>query len=245
MDFSTIDRYLREKLLIDKIPDISINGLQVGQMYKDIRTVSFAVDANIKTIKKAIKNGSDLLIVHHGIFWGKQFPLIGSNYEKIRLLVENKLSLYAIHLPLDMHKELGNNYTIAKILGIRELKDFGNYHGINIGCWGIYDGDLDAVRKLSSTVSIFINNDRKIEKVAIVSGKAGTEIMEEYISSGLDLFITGEIEHSIYNRILDADVNVIALGHYESEKFGLLELEKDLKNTFNINTFFIDCPTFF
>ncbi|HOJ50603.1 MAG TPA: Nif3-like dinuclear metal center hexameric protein [Spirochaetota bacterium] len=247
MKLKLIDEFLKNKLLIDKIPDISINGLQVGDYNSDIKKIAFSVDSNIKVIEKAVENKADLLIVHHGIFWGKVFPITGADFKKFELMIKNNLALYAIHLPLDLNREVGNNYTISKLLGLYNIEEFGNYHGINIGYLG-YTDDNNIIAKtlsLSSSPRPFINNDRRIKSVAVVSGKGGSDILEEFIKKDIDLFVTGEIEHSSYNRILDTAVNVIALGHYDSEKFGILELKKILEKEFGLETLFIECPTSF
>ncbi len=248
MKLKDLDKFLKDLLSIDEIGDISLNGIQIGDEDQEIKKIAVAVDANLKTIEKSIDNGADVLLVHHGIFWGKVFPFKGPEYNKLKSLVKNDISLYAIHLPLDNNLPLGNNYQLAEKLCLSNIKEFGKYHGINLGFSGEIDYSLeeliDKCNKLSSTVRVLINDKSKdIKKIAIASGKAGGDILNQSIFSDCDLLITGEFEHSLYNTLIDYKANAITLGHYESEKYGVLALAKYLKEKFSFDTCFIEEQT--
>lgn len=250
MILEQLDIYLRNLLNIDSISDISINGVQIGDLKQDIKKIALAVDTNIKTVQKACSEGADLLLVHHGIYWGKPFAIKGGDYNKISSLIKNDVALYAAHLPLDLHFPLGNNYQMVQKLGLSEVKPFGNYGGINLGFKGLFKAGLDQLKdacsSLSNTTRFIIGDENKYSRVAVVSGKAGFSVLEEAMKDkDVDLFITGELEHSLYNSILDQNMNVISLGHYESEKFGVQALGKHIFEELCIPSFFIDEPTGF
>jgi putative NIF3 family GTP cyclohydrolase 1 type 2 len=116
--------------------DVAINGLQVARSGPAISKAAFAVDASLESFRRAVAAGGELLFVHHGLFWGSQQPLRGTLYERVRFLVQNDLALYAVHLPLDAHPELGNNIGIARRLGLTAIEPFGVYHGMRIGFKG-------------------------------------------------------------------------------------------------------------
>src|SRR3984893_17340212 len=91
------------------------------------------VDASLATVKLAIDAKSDLLIVHHGLFWSPSHPWTGQRYELIRLLLENNLAVYSSHLPLDAHSKLGNNIRLCAALGLKKLKPFFFEKGRHLG----------------------------------------------------------------------------------------------------------------
>ncbi len=241
--------YLDDLLKISEIPDVSLNGVQVGDLNQEVKKIALAVDSNLKTIQKATQKKADLLLVHHGLFWGKPFAFIGSHYQKIKTLIQNKMGLYAVHLPLDLHKPLGNNYQIATQLGLEYIQPFGQYHGRTIGFLGHFKGSIKDLEtkclSLSDTCQFLIHQNLQKEElcVAVVSGKGGAGILEEFIDSCCDVLITGETEHALVNTLFDSQKNMITLGHYQSEKFGVMALGKHLTEEFDIETFFIEQPT--
>ena len=126
--------YLDDYLQTRTIPDYSgaHNGLQV-EGKEEIHRVAVAVDACLYSIERAIEAQADLLIVHHGLFWGKTVPLTGPYYQRIERLVRNRLAVYSSHLPLDVHPEVGNNAVLARRLGFTPIGTFLEYRGYPLG----------------------------------------------------------------------------------------------------------------
>lgn len=247
MKLKELDEYLKDLLQIKSIPDAALNGLQVGDAHQEIKTLALAVDTSLDTLLEASEKGADLLLAHHGLFWGKSFALTGPDYDKIKILTCNPMSLYAVHLPLDLHAPYGNNYQIAQKLGLKGLEPFGSYHGVFIGFGGEFEGSFEELQKrcsgLSSTFRPLEAGEKVCRRVAVVSGKGGADILGQFIQSSYDVLITGEMEHALYNLALDWRKNVMALGHYESEKYGVLALGAHLQEVFGLNAFFIHRPT--
>ncbi len=247
MKLKELNSYLNNLLEINSIKDYSLNGIQIGNENNEVKKIAVAVDSNLLTIQKAVALKVDLLLVHHGFFWDKPFAFTGPEYSKIENLIKNHIALYAIHLPLDINNPYGNNFQISTLLNLQNIEPFGNYQGTNIGYQGIINDNLDQLKnkceKMSKSVRYFIFNEKKYKKIGIVSGKGGFDTINDFINSDLDLLITGEIEHSIYNLILDWQVNVISLGHYESEKYGVMALAQHLTEKFNIEAHFIEQKT--
>ena len=115
------DRTLRTAEIKDY--DGAVNGLQVENR-GHVSRVAAAVDATAATVRLAIEECADLLLVHHGLFWGTSHPWTGKRYDLIRTLVENNLAIYSSHLPLDMHPKLGNNAQLAAALGFKKVEPF-------------------------------------------------------------------------------------------------------------------------
>src|SRR5206468_12426892 len=120
-----------------KVPDYegAANGLQVENP-GTVSRIAAAVDASFATVNLAIEAKADLLVVHHGLFWGPSQPWTGKRYELLRLLLENDLAVYSSHLPLDLHPRLGNNALLCGMLGLKRLRPFFVSHGQEIGFWG-------------------------------------------------------------------------------------------------------------
>src|SRR5438552_1289926 len=124
------DRLLRTGEIKDY--DGAANGLQV-ENNGSITRVGAAVDASLSSIRRAIALRTDLLIVHHGLFWTPSHPWTGTQYDLLRLLVESNLAVYSSHLPLDAHPRLGNNAQLCAALGFKKLKPFFRYKDQFIG----------------------------------------------------------------------------------------------------------------
>jgi len=229
--------------------DPSRNGLQVAGNGAEIGRVAFAVDASLETIERAAAAGAGLLFVHHGLFWRESLCVTGAHYRRIKALLDANLSLYACHLPLDAHAECGNNAGLAIRLGLGNLRRFGPWHGSLIG----YAGDFPAPVSLDEVIArlfpdgkkpahILPFGPREIRTVGIVSGGASDNV-HDAIAEGLDLYITGEIEHEAYHHALENGISVIACGHYQSETVGVRLVAERLGLETGVDTVFIDVPT--
>src|SRR5215468_7716798 len=124
------DRTLRTSEVGD-YPHVA-NGLQVENR-GSVSRIAATVDASLATVKLAIRAKADLLIVHHGLFWGPSHPWTGKRYELLQLLLEHDLAIYSSHLPLDAHPKLGNNAELCAALGLKKLRPFFFDHGQFLG----------------------------------------------------------------------------------------------------------------
>ena len=240
--------YLDSVLRIDEIKDESRNGLQV-EGSDELEKVCFAVDACLATFKEAAERNAQMLIVHHGLFW-KEVPLIVDNhYMRIKTLIEGGVGLYAAHLPLDMHEELGNNRQLIDMLGLEDTGPFGDYHGELIGRIGETQRPLtrdEVKRKLDSGLDtdcrVLPFGSDEIYRIGIVSGGGGN-LVTGAVEADCDAFITGEPEHLIYHPALESGINVFMGGHYATETVGLRALQRRIEEDFGVETEFIDMPT--
>jgi dinuclear metal center YbgI/SA1388 family protein len=229
--------------------DSSLNGIQVSSTKNQITKAAFAVDACMETFDRAIEWGADLLFVHHGLFWGREQRIVGSHYNRIKRLISADMALYAAHLPLDAHPELGNNAGMAAVLELQDREAFGYYHGTKIGVKGrlseartteqIIEGLFTDTTQIIAALP-FGNN--MIRSVGIISGGAPFEV-EQAIEQGLDLYITGDANHIVYHRCLEAGINVIFAGHYATEVFGPRLMMALAEKELGLKTQFIHVPT--
>jgi len=246
-----LDAYFRSILRIDDLGNVdpSLNGIQVDRDEARIAKAAFAVDACMTSFRLAAEWGADVLCVHHGLFWGRELRVSGTHRERLKFLIAEDLALYAIHLPLDMHPEIGNIAGIAAALGLTEVVPFSSYKGFDIGVRGVLPRPArvqDIEKKLfgpePKTNCVLPFGPEPVSSVGIVSGGAAYNVTDA-IDKGLDLYITGDSSHSVYHLCQEAGINVIFGGHYRTEVWGIrLLAEKTAKET-GIETRFFDVPT--
>ncbi len=243
-----LDTYLDEYLAIADWPDKSLNGLQVEGV-GEVRTVALATDAALATFCMAADAGADFLIVHHGLFWGSAVPVTGPHRERLAALFDAGISLYAAHLPLDGHAEVGNNAVLARLLGLTDRRPFGRYGERWIGVEGRPPGPCDraglAARieaLLGVRPDVLAFGGEIVQRVAIVSG-AAADLVPEAAAAGVDAFVTGETSHIAWHAARERDLNVFFAGHYATETLGVRALGDVLSERFGVETVFLDAPT--
>jgi dinuclear metal center YbgI/SA1388 family protein len=251
MNIETLNEWLHAYLKLDDFTelDASMNGMQVSRKQEEIQSLAVAVDASLETFERAAAAGADAVFVHHGLFWGKPLALSGSHYKRIACLFEHDMALFAAHLPLDAHPEVGNNAGIADALGIENREPFGIYHGCAIGMKGSFSEPVTISEMLKRlqledepNVSVLPFGPEKISTAGIVSGGAANQV-HDAIAEGLDAFVTGEALHQVYHYCMESGITVIAGGHYRTEVYGVRMVAKKLEEEFGLKTVFIDVPT--
>ena len=244
-----MDDFFRGCLDLDGFKDIdsSLNGLQVDNDGSELKKIAFAVDAGLEVFKRAA--GAGMLFVHHGLFWGTPLRVEGGHRERIKFLLDNNLALYAVHLPLDQHPQLGNNAALAELLGIENPEPFGLYHGRKIG----YKGNLakaltveEAVKRISfmnrPPLGVFPFGKSESLSCAVISGGAGYEALQA-LEEKVDLYVTGESSHSVYHHAQEGRMNIIAGGHYSTEVWGVRRMMEECAKQLGLDSEFIDVPT--
>lgn len=250
MKASELQKELYDILDISSFPgDASLNGVQIASSDKDVGKVAFAVDACLETIVKAAEAGADMLVVHHGLFWGRALAIAGSHYERVKACLDADMSLFACHLPLDAHPLYGNNAQMALALGMDGYDPFGEYKGKSIGFKGKLPVGMtlpDIAFRLGFTfeggLKLLPFGKTVVETVGIISGAAGDDVAQA-VEEGLDLFITGDVPHEVYHYVEENHINLIGGGHYRSEVFGVKALERLVKGRYGLETVFIDSET--
>lgn len=224
----------------------AVNGLQVENK-GEVTRIAAAVDASIATVKMATDAGADLLIVHHGLFWGSSHPWTGNRYRLLKLLLDNNLAVYSSHLPLDAHPKLGNNAGLCAALGFKKLEPFffdrGRYLGFKASAKMSRDalgGKLAAV--LGAQPTVLPGGAAQCRKIGVVTGGAGAELLVA-ASEGVDTFITGEGPHHTFGMAEDAGINVFYGGHYATETFGVKALAAHLARKYKVDWAFLDHPS--
>ena len=238
------DRVLRTREIKDY--DGAVNGLQVENRGQ-VSRIAAAVDATLATLRLAVEQGADLLVVHHGLFWGPSHPWTGKRYELMRQLLENNLAVYSSHLPLDVHPKLGNNARLAAALGLRKTEPFFVEKGQALGLQASVKMPRKKLeRKLEQVVGgpvrVIPGGPEICRRVGIVTGGAGSHL-KTAADEGVDTFVTGEGPHWTYGLAEELGINVLYGGHYATETFGVKALARYLSEKFKVPWVFIDRPT--
>ncbi len=248
MKLESILQYLDAYLRVSEHADYpnAVNGLQVGGP-DAVQRICAAVDASEAAISDAAGKEADLLIVHHGMFWDGLKPATDRRYRKLRCLIEARMGLYSVHLPLDSHSEVGNCALLMRRLGVDLEGRFGHYEDAEIGWWGEIDEDRDEFRDrvevaVEGPVRLVAGGPQTVRRVGVVTGGGGS-LLAEAADAGLDAFVTGEGSHHTFVDAHELGVNVYLAGHYATETFGVRALAGHLAARFGLEWEFLDHPS--
>lgn len=253
MNLFELNNYLNSFLCKENfLSDPSKNGIQIQNsdpLAKEIKTVAFAVDACEKSALIAAQNNADVLICHHGLFWGNCTPIVDSHYKRISAFIKNDLALIAYHLPLDANNPYGNNFGLAHKIGLKNTEQFGFWHNMKIGVRGEFDypKSIDEISLLigkhtHTEPQKFSLGKKQIKTVGISSG-GSSDLTQQAADEKLDLFISGEFAHEDYHLAQELGINVIAAGHYGTEIIGVSLIKEKIEKELALKTIFIDLPT--
>ena len=251
---SDVVAHLDELLRTEEIPDYgpALNGLQVANGGQVTR-VAAAVDLSRRTIRGAIDARADLLLVHHGMFWGGLQAVRGPLYDRLKLLLHHDVAVYSSHLPLDLHPELGNNVLLARELGLEPTGSFARYQTILVGVRGEASVKtsvlLERVRRFARAhggdvrVSIPVEG-RTTRRWALCTGAgASSETLQEAVALGVDTLIVGEGAHWTAVDAAERDLLILYAGHYATETLGVQALARRVAESFHVPWTFVEAPT--
>jgi len=249
-----VARHLDTVLRTSEVPDYpgAMNGVQVEHDGPVMRC-AVAVDASLQTIDAAVASNANLLVVHHGLFWGGSQPLRGRTFQRVRRLLAHDVAVYASHLPLDLHPTLGNNAIMARTLELTPSAGFAHFQSVAIGVMG--DADVEtstlaarcdalARREGGRLVALGVTPHRRTRRWALCTGAgASSDTLREASSAGVDTLIVGEGPHHTAVEASELGIAVLYVGHYATETFGVRALGEEIERTFGIPWSFVPAPT--
>jgi dinuclear metal center YbgI/SA1388 family protein len=226
--------------------DGAANGLQVENSGAVTR-IAAAVDGSLATVKMAAAARADLLVVHHGLFWGPATPWTGPRRALLQCLLNNDLAVYSCHLPLDAHPQLGNNAQLCAALGFTKLRPFFVEKGRAIGWQTRANVERPVLagmigRVLGRAPVVLPGGPARCRRIGVVTGAAGSQLRRA-ADEGVDTFITGEGPHWTFALAEESGLNVFYGGHYATETFGVKALAAELSKKFHVPWIFLDHPT--
>ena len=240
-DRQDIDSCLQTLLRPESFKDYGPNGLQV-EGAREVRRIASGVTASLAFIDAALASGADTLLVHHGLFWrGQDGRLTGWLAERVRRLMAAQLNLFAFHLPLDAHAELGNNAQLGQRLGLAADARFGEQDLGFIGKAALALDELaaKAQAQLGRAPVVLAGDGRALRRVAWCTGGA-QGYFEAAIAAGADAFLTGEISEPQAHLARETGVAFLACGHHATERYGAPAVAAHVAAQFGLEHAFID-----
>jgi dinuclear metal center YbgI/SA1388 family protein len=242
-----LHRFLTELLKPQDFSDYGPNGLQI-EGSETIDRIAFSVSATAHSALLAAENGAQALIVHHGLFWKFHGPktLTGPFARRVFPLVRNHINLFAYHLPLDAHPEVGNAASLARRLDMVDLKPFGDHEGCPTGVRGRFPEPLSAADlqgRLAEVLEhpVLLASPEEhilVRSAGIITGGANRD-WPLALKEGLDAYITGEMSEHDWHESREAGLHMFAGGHHATERFGIQVLMEKVRDAFEIDCFFI------
>jgi dinuclear metal center YbgI/SA1388 family protein len=235
--------YLDRLLDVSRIKDYCPNGLQV-EGRPEVRRIVSGVTASLAFVEAAADAGADALLVHHGWFWrGEDGRIVGARRRRIAALLDADASLFAYHLPLDLHPELGNNAQLGLRLGLVAEGRCGEQDLVSHATLAAPE-TLDAFRaRLEHAVGrhplVIGDRERVLKRVAWCTGGA-QGYFEAAIATGVDAYLTGEISEQHVHLARETGVAFVAAGHHATERYGVQALGRHLAETFGLDHRYID-----
>ncbi len=237
-----IEKHLASTLDINRFRDYCPNGLQV-EGRAEIRRVVSGVTANLALLEAAVALQADMVLVHHGYFWRGEDPrVVGPRQRRLKLLLENDINLFAYHLPLDAHPDLGNNARLAQVLGLEPDGRFGEQ---DLGWLGMSPvktvGELAerVGRALGRAPLVIGDADQPIARIGWCTG-AAQNAMDAAINAGATAYLSGEISEQTVHLAREAGVAYLACGHHATERYGVQAVGDHLAREFGLAHSFVD-----
>lgn len=243
MQLKELNHYIAQLLLPERFNDYCPNGLQV-EGKSEIKRIVTGVTASMALLQAAQAQSADAVLVHHGYFWRGESPVVtGIKKNRLQFLLAHDINLFAYHLPLDAHIELGNNVMLGKLLGFGSVAYLDDK---NMMPWvqleqnrslDVFADELSA--KLNRQVQYIGDPSKPISTVAWCTG-AAQSYMEQAIANGVDVFISGEISEQTVHLARESNTAYISAGHHATERYGIKALGEHLAEKFDLHHQFID-----
>ncbi|MFY7865202.1 Nif3-like dinuclear metal center hexameric protein [Roseateles sp.] len=238
-----IQSHLNQLLQVERFKDYGPNGLQV-EGRDQIKHVVCGVTASLALIEAAITAGADAILVHHGLFWrGQDGRVTGWMKQRLARLLQADVNLFAYHLPLDAHADLGNNAQLGRVLGWQADARFGEqdlgFIGSQASPLGLQVLGEQIAAKLGRTPVLLPGDGRLLKRVAWCTGGA-QGYFEAAIAAGADVFVTGEVSEPQAHLAAETGVAFVAAGHHATERYGVQALAQALVLDLGVTQQFIE-----
>lgn len=243
MQRAELQQYLDNLLEVGRFRDYCPNGLQV-EGRDTIHRVVCGVTASQALLDEAVARQADAVLVHHGYFWrGEDGRVTGMRRKRLATLLQRDINLFAYHLPLDAHSELGNNAQLARLMGWLPEGRFGEQE---IGWTGslaqpqsLEHVARHAAARLGREPLVLGDPGWTVKRIAWCTGGA-QGYFEQAIACGVDCFVSGEASEPTTHLARESGVAYLGIGHHASERYGVRALGAHLAERFGIEAVFVD-----
>ncbi len=243
MKIEVLNNYLNTLLQPERFSDYCPNGLQV-EGKPEINKIVTGVTASYALLEAALQANADAVLVHHGYFWrGESLAITGIKKRRIQFLLQHDINLFAYHLPLDAHGELGNNVMLAKQLGLKVTGWAGEKDMLALAelnqpqTLQAFAANIEA--KLKRKPQVIGDLNKPVKRIALCTGAAQGYI-EQALAAGADVYISGEISEQTVHVARESGMSYIAAGHHATERYGIQALGEHLAQKFGLQHEFIE-----
>ena len=243
MKIDVLNNYLNTLLQPERFSDYCPNGLQV-EGKQEINKIVTGVTASMALLQAASKANADAILVHHGYFWrSESLPITGIKKHRIQFLLQHEINLFAYHLPLDMHPELGNNVMLAKQLGLVVTNWAGEENMLalaelnQVQTLQTFAAFIEA--KLNRKPQVIGDLNMSIKRIALCTG-AAQGFIGQAVDAGADIYISGEISEQTVHEAIESGIAYLSAGHHATERYGIQALGEHLAQKFDLSHAFID-----
>lgn len=244
MNINALNNYLNALLQPERFSDYCPNGLQIEGKH-EINTIVTGVTASMALLEAALQANADAVLVHHGYFWrGEALPITGIKKRRIQFLLQHQINLFAYHLPLDAHAELGNNVMLAKHLGLNIMGKTGEKEMLLLtelsAPQSLQAFAKSVETKLNRMPQVIGDSAKPVKTVALCTGAAQGYI-EQALLANVDVYLSGEISEQTVHVARESGMSYISAGHHATERYGIQALGEHLAQKFGLQHRFIDC----
>jgi len=244
MQLNELNHYLTQLLQPERFSDYCPNGLQVEGRH-EVKKIVTGVTASLALLQRAQAANADVILVHHGYFWrGESQSVTGIKMRRLKFLLENDLNLFAYHLPLDAHPEIGNNVMLGKVLDLEVAGWLDSEK--NMIAWAELKQakSLQAIAdelsvKLNREVQLIGDENKPVRTIAWCTGAAQGYI-DQAIAANIDVFVSGEISEQTVHQVRESNTAYISAGHHATERYGIKALGEHLAGKFDLQQEFVD-----
>lgn len=206
-------------------------GLLVGSPHRVVRSLFLGLDPSLSLLEEAISRGADTLITHHPIIF---HPLSSIDVTTpvgafLARALEQKINVIACHTNFDSAAK-GVSDALADRLQLLELRPlrvvaFSGMEDVGHGRIGSFLEPLAPSIFLERIcdvlgvegVQIAGQLPSKVKTVALCGG-SGSDLAEEALNQGADVYLSAEIKHSTARWAEDSGFCVIDGTHYGTEQ---------------------------
>lgn len=204
-------------------------GLLAGRSAKEIKSVYLAVDATDEVVEEAIDSGADMLITHHPLIFSPLKSITTEDFisRRVLKLLQADICYYAMHTNFDVMGMADAAADELQLLDRQVLEITYEDDSVREGI-GRY-GRLPKVMSLAecaayvkeifrlSAVRVYGEADERVEIAAVSPGSAKS-VTANAVQAGVDVLISGDIDHHMGIDLVAQGVSVIDAGHYGLEK---------------------------
>ena len=222
-------------------------GLQAGRSEKEVRRIYLALDTTDAVIEEAIAQEADMLITHHPLIFSPLKHITDEDFIGRRLLklIRSDISYYAMHTNYDV---MGMAELAGKVLELSEpevLEVTGSMHSesgeVPVGIGRVADlaqpMDLKSCAEMVKkafdlpNVKIFGEPDMQVHRLGVFPG-SGKSAISVSLEKGVDVLVTGDIDHHEGIDAVAQKMAVIDAGHYGVEHIFIADMEHFCREKF-------------